>query len=515
VTEIIISVLAGLVVGGAVCFPLGIRYRKQVSEREISSAEEEGRRIINEAIKSAETKKKEALLEAKEEILKNRSEHEKEVKERRSELQRQENRLQQKEENLDRKTEAIEKKEDALAQKHQQVDRETEEIKTIKRSQTEVLERISGFTAEEAKHYLIEQVESEVTHETALKIKEVEARMKEESDIRAREVVAQAIQRCAADSVAEMTVSVVALPNDEMKGRIIGREGRNIRTIETLTGVDLIIDDTPEAITVSCFEPVRREVARLALEKLISDGRIHPTHIEEMVEKARREVDAVIKAEGERAVFETGVRNLHPELVKMLGRLHYRTSYGQNVLQHSIEVSHIAGMMAMELGADAQAAKRAGLLHDLGKSVDHEMEGTHVQLGVEFARKYKEKEDIIHAIEAHHNDVEAHTVVACLVQAADAISAARPGARRENLENYIKRLQQLEEITGSHPGVEKSFAIQAGREVRVMVKPDQISEDEMVILARDLAKKIEEEMEYPGQIKVHLIRETKAVEYAK
>ncbi|WP_312634398.1 ribonuclease Y [Oscillibacter sp.] len=514
-TEIIISVLAGLVVGGAVCFPLGIRYRKQVSEREISSAEEEGRRIINEAIKSAETKKKEALLEAKEEILKNRSEHEKEVKERRSELQRQENRLQQKEENLDRKTEAIEKKEDALAQKHQQVDRETEEIKTIKRSQTEVLERISGFTAEEAKHYLIEQVESEVTHETALKIKEVEARMKEESDIRAREVVAQAIQRCAADSVAEMTVSVVALPNDEMKGRIIGREGRNIRTIETLTGVDLIIDDTPEAITVSCFEPVRREVARLALEKLISDGRIHPTHIEEMVEKARREVDAVIKAEGERAVFETGVRNLHPELVKMLGRLHYRTSYGQNVLQHSIEVSHIAGMMAMELGADAQAAKRAGLLHDLGKSVDHEMEGTHVQLGVEFARKYKEKEDIIHAIEAHHNDVEAHTVVACLVQAADAISAARPGARRENLENYIKRLQQLEEITGSHPGVEKSFAIQAGREVRVMVKPDQISEDEMVILARDLAKKIEEEMEYPGQIKVHLIRETKAVEYAK
>ncbi|WP_293010254.1 MULTISPECIES: ribonuclease Y [unclassified Oscillibacter] len=514
-TEIIVSVLAGLVVGGAVCFPLGIRYRKQVSEREISSAEEEGRRIINEAIKSAETKKKEALLEAKEEILKNRSEHEKEVKERRSELQRQENRLQQKEENLDRKTEAIEKKEDALAQKHQQVDRETEEIKTIKRSQTEVLERISGFTAEEAKHYLIEQVESEVTHETALKIKEVEARMKEESDTRAREVVAQAIQRCAADSVAEMTVSVVALPNDEMKGRIIGREGRNIRTIETLTGVDLIIDDTPEAITVSCFEPVRREVARLALEKLISDGRIHPTHIEEMVEKARREVDAVIKAEGERAVFETGVRNLHPELVKMLGRLHYRTSYGQNVLQHSIEVSHIAGMMAMELGADAQAAKRAGLLHDLGKSVDHEMEGTHVQLGVEFARKYKEKEDIIHAIEAHHNDVEAHTVVACLVQAADAISAARPGARRENLENYIKRLQQLEEITGSHPGVEKSFAIQAGREVRVMVKPDQISEDEMVILARDLAKKIEEEMEYPGQIKVHLIRETKAVEYAK
>ena len=513
--QTIIAALIGAVVGGAVCFPLGIRYRKNVSEREISSAEEEGKRIINEAIKSAETKKKEALLEAKEEILKNRSEYEKEVKERRTELQRQENRLQQKEENIDRKTETIEKKEDALAQKHQQLDKETEEIQTIKRSQTELLERISGFTADEAKNYLIAQVESEVTHETALKIKEVESRMKEECDSRAREVVAQAIQRCAADSVAEMTVSVVPLPNDEMKGRIIGREGRNIRTIETLTGVDLIIDDTPEAITVSCFEPVRREVARLALEKLIADGRIHPTHIEEMVEKARREVDAVIKSEGERAVFETGVRNLHPELVKMLGRLHYRTSYGQNVLQHSIEVSHIAGMMATELGADAQTAKRAGLLHDLGKSVDHEMEGTHVQLGVEFARKYKEKDDIIHAIEAHHNDVEPHTVVACLVQAADAISAARPGARRENLENYIKRLQQLEEITGSYPGVDKAYAIQAGREVRVMVKPEQVSEDEMVILARDLAKKIEEEMEYPGQIKVHLIRETKVVEYAK
>lgn len=513
--QTIVTILIGLVVGGAVFFPLGIRYRKNVSEKEISSAEEEGKRIVNEAIKSAETKKKEALLEAKEEILKNRSEYEKEVKERRSDLQRQENRLQQKEENLDRKTESIEKKEEALAQKYAQLDKEAEEVKTIKQSQTQILERISGFTVEEAKKYLISQVESEVTHETALKIKEVESRMYEECDIRAREVVAQAIQRCAADSVAEMTVSVVALPNDEMKGRIIGREGRNIRTIETLTGVDLIIDDTPEAITVSCFEPVRREVARLALEKLISDGRIHPTHIEEMVEKARREVDAVIKSEGERAVFETGVRNLHPELVKMLGRLHYRTSYGQNVLQHSIEVSHIAGMMAVELGADVVAAKRAGLLHDLGKSIDHEMEGTHVQLGVEFARKYKEKDDIIHAIEAHHNDVEPRTIVACLVQAADAISAARPGARRENLENYIKRLQQLEEITGSYPGVDKAYAIQAGREVRVMVKPEQVSEDEMVILARDLAKKIEEEMEYPGQIKVHVLRETKVVEYAK
>ncbi len=513
--QAIVTGVIALVVGLVIGFPLGIRYRKNVSEKEISSAEEEGKRIINEAIKSAETKKKEALLEAKEEILKNRSEYEKEEKSRRADLQRQENRLQQKEENLDRKTEAIEKKEESLVQKHAALDKENEEIKVIKRSQTEMLERISGFTAEEAKQYLIDQVEAEVTHETALKIKEVESRMKEECEARAREVVAQAIQRCAADQVAEMTVSVVPLPNDEMKGRIIGREGRNIRTIETLTGVDLIIDDTPEAITVSCFEPVRREIARLALEKLIADGRIHPTHIEEMVEKARREVDATIKAEGERAVFECGVRNLHPELVKMLGRLHYRTSYGQNVLQHSIEVSHIAGMMAAELGADVQAAKRAGLLHDLGKSVDHEMEGTHVALGVEFARKYKEREDIIHAIEAHHNDVEPRTIIACLVQAADAISAARPGARRENLENYIKRLEQLETITGTYPGVDKAYAIQAGREVRVMVKPEQVSEDQMVILARELAKKIEEEMEYPGQIKVHVLRETKVVEYAK
>ena len=513
-TEAIIGVIA-LVIGCVVGFPLGIRHRKNVSEREISSAEEEAKRIINDAIKSAESKKREAMLEAKEEILKSRSEYEKEEKSRRADLQRQENRLQQKEENLDRKMETIEKKEESLAQKHAILDKENEEIKIIKRSQTEMLERISGFTADEAKQYLIDQVEAEVTHETALKIKEVESRMKEECEARAREVVAQAIQRCAADQVAEMTVSVVPLPNDEMKGRIIGREGRNIRTIETLTGVDLIIDDTPEAITVSCFEPVRREVARLALEKLISDGRIHPTHIEEMVEKARREVDAVIKSEGERVVFECGVRNLHPELVKMLGRLHYRTSYGQNVLQHSVEVSHIAGMMAADLGADVQAAKRAGLLHDLGKSIDHELEGTHVALGVEFARKYKENEEIIHAIEAHHNDVEPRTIIACLVQAADAISAARPGARRENLENYIKRLEQLETITGSYPGVDKAFAIQAGREVRVMVKPEVVNEDQMVILARDLAKKIEEEMEYPGQIKVHVLRETKVVEYAK
>ena len=510
--------IIGLVIGCVAGFLLGIWYRKskaKEAEAKIANADEEALRIVNDAIKSAETKKKEMLLEAKEEILRSRSEYEKEEKSRRADLQRQENRLQQKEENLDRKTEAMEKKEEALAQKHAAMDRENEEIKLIKQSQTAMLEKISGFTVEEAKKYLIDQVESEVTHETALKIKEVESRMKEECETRAREVVAQAIQRCAADQVAEMTVSVVPLPNDEMKGRIIGREGRNIRTIETLTGVDLIIDDTPEAITVSCFEPVRREVARLALEKLIADGRIHPTHIEEMVAKARREVDAVIKSEGERAVLETGVRGLHPELVKLLGRLHYRTSYGQNVLQHSIEVAHLAGMMAAELGADVATAKRAGLLHDIGKAVDHELEGTHVALGVEFLRKYHEREDVIHAVQAHHNDVEPQTVVACLVQAADAISAARPGARRENIENYIKRLEKLEEITGSYPGVETSYAIQAGREVRVMVKPEQVSEDDMVILARELAKRIESELEYPGQIKVHVLRETKVIEYAK
>ena len=514
IPSLVIGLAAGLFIGILAC----ILYRNKKAKDDkakIANAEEEALRIINDAIKSAESKKREATLEAKEEILRSRKEYEKEEKERRADLQKQERRLQQKEENIDRKTDAIEKKEEALAQKHAALDKENEEIKIIKRSQTEMLERISGFTADEAKKYLIEQVESEVTHETALKIKEIEARAKDEADQYAREIVASAIQRCAADHVAEITVSVVPLPNDEMKGRIIGREGRNIRTIETLTGVDLIIDDTPEAITVSCFEPVRREVARLALEKLIADGRIHPTHIEEMVAKARREVDAVIKSEGERAVLETGVRGLHPELVKMLGRLHYRTSYGQNVLQHSIEVAHLAGMMAAELGADVATAKRAGLLHDIGKAVDHELEGTHVALGVEFLRKYHEREDVIHAVQAHHNDVEPQTVVACLVQAADAISAARPGARRENIENYIKRLEKLEEITGSYPGVGTSYAIQAGREVRVMVKPEQVSEDDMVILARELAKRIESELEYPGQIKVHVLRETKVIEYAK
>ena len=514
IPSLVIGLAAGLFIGILACILYRNKKAKDDKEK-IANAEEEALRIINDAIKSAESKKREATLEAKEEILRSRKEYEKEEKERRADLQKQERRLQQKEENIDRKTDAIEKKEEALAQKHAALDKENEEIKIIKRSQTEMLERISGFTADEAKKYLIEQVESEVTHETALKIKEIEARAKDEADQYAREIVASAIQRCAADHVAEITVSVVPLPNDEMKGRIIGREGRNIRTIETLTGVDLIIDDTPEAITVSCFEPVRREVARLALEKLIADGRIHPTHIEEMVAKARREVDAVIKSEGERAVLETGVRGLHPELVKLLGRLHYRTSYGQNVLQHSIEVAHLAGMMAAELGADVATAKRAGLLHDIGKAVDHELEGTHVALGVEFLRKYHEREDVIHAVQAHHNDVEPQTVVACLVQAADAISAARPGARRENIENYIKRLEKLEEITGSYPGVETSYAIQAGREVRVMVKPEQVSEDDMVILARELAKRIESELESPGQIKVHVLRETKVIEYAK
>ena len=504
-------IIAALVVG---CI-LGGLYRKKVSEREIGSAEEKAKQIINDAYKSAESKRRETLLEAKEEIHKSRTEYEREVKERRAELQKQERRLQQKEETLDRKTDTLDKKTDALNQKIAAIDTKQNEINQLKKTQMELLEKISGYTVEEAKAFLINSLKDDVVHEQALMVKEVEAQYKDEADTRAREIIATAIQRCAADHASEVTVSVVPLPNDEMKGRIIGREGRNIRAIETLTGCDLIIDDTPEAITVSCFEPVRREVARLALEKLIADGRIHPTHIEEMVEKARREVDAVIRSEGERAVLETGVRGIHPELQKLLGRLHYRTSYGQNVLQHSIEVSHIAGMMAAELGADVQTAKRAGLLHDIGKAVDHEMEGTHVSLGVEFCRKYREKEDVLHAIQAHHGDVECKTLVACLVQAADAISAARPGARRENLENYIKRLEKLEEITSSYPGVEKSYAIQAGREVRVMVKPEQVSEDQMVILARELAHRIENELEYPGQIKVHVLRETKAVEYAK
>ena len=506
----VVAVLA-FVLGGL----FGYQRRRATAEREIGSAEEEAKRIVNEAYKSAESKKREALVEAKEEILKARNEYEREEKERRADLQKQERRLQQKEENLDRKTENMERKEEHLSNRLAKLEATQAEAEEIKQSQMEVLERISGFTAEEAKNYLINQLAEEVTHESAMKVREIEAQFKEEADTRAKEILSLAIQRCAADHVAEATVSVVPLPNDEMKGRIIGREGRNIRTLETMTGVDLIIDDTPEAITVSCFDPVRREIARIALEKLIQDGRIHPTRIEEMVEKAKREVDATIKAEGERAVFETNVHGLHPELVKLLGRMHYRTSYGQNVLNHSIEVSHIAGLLAAEIGANVAEAKRAGLLHDLGKSIDHEVEGSHVTIGVELAKKYRESEGVIHAIHAHHNDVEPKTIVACLVQAADAISAARPGARRENLENYIKRLEMLEEITSSFPGVEKSFAIQAGREVRIMVKPEVVSEDQMVLLARDIAKKIEDELEYPGQIKVHLLRETKAIEYAK
>ncbi|MCI8423090.1 MAG: ribonuclease Y [Lawsonibacter sp.] len=511
----IIAAILGLAAGALIGVFVGWNRRKATAEREIGSAEAEATRIVNDAYKSAESKKREALVEAKEEILKARTEHEKEVKDRRADLQRQEHRLQQKEENLDRKTENIEKKEEQLSAKLAKLEATQAEAEQIKRGHLEMLERISGFTAEEAKSYLLKQLEEDVTHESAMKVKEIETRFKEEADTKAREIISLAIQRCAADHVSEATVSVVPLPNDEMKGRIIGREGRNIRTLETLTGVDLIIDDTPEAITVSCFDPVRREIARLALEKLILDGRIHPARIEEMVEKSKREVDAVIKAEGERAIFETNVHGLHPELVKLLGRMRYRTSYGQNVLNHSIEVSHMAGLLAAEIGANVTEAKRAGLLHDLGKSIDHEVEGSHVQIGVELARKYRESENVIHAIHAHHNDVEPKTVVACLVQAADAISAARPGARRENLENYIKRLEMLEEITSSFPGVEKSFAIQAGREVRIMVKPEVVSEDQMVLLARDIAKKIEDELEYPGQIKVHLLRETKAIEYAK
>ena len=507
----IVLAFAALVVG----FVLGFLYRKKVSEREISSAEEEAKRIINESIKSAESKKKEALLEAKEEIHRNRSEYEREEKERRSELKKQEHRLQQKEEALDRKTDAIEKKTDSLNAKIAAIEQQQQEVASLKKSQLEMLEKISGFSTEEAKVYLINTVKDDCTHEMAMKVKEIEQQMKDDADELAKEIISTAIQRCAADHSSEITVSVVPLPNDEMKGRIIGREGRNIRSIETLTGCDLIIDDTPEAITVSGFDPVRREVARLALEKLIQDGRIHPARIEEMVAKAQREVNATVKSEGERAMLETGIHNLNPEIVKLLGRMRYRTSYGQNVLNHSIEVSHIAGLLASELGVDVNTAKRAGLLHDIGKSIDHEVEGSHVTIGVDILRKYKESEDVIHAVEAHHNDVEPHTVVACLVQAADAISASRPGARRENIENYVKRLEKLEEISRSFPGIASSYAIQAGREIRIMVKPEEVSEDQMVLLARDIAKKIESEMTYPGQIKVHVLRETKAVDYAK
>ena len=511
----VVIIVACVVVAAAAGIAVGIVYRKKVAEATIGSAQQEATRIVNDAVSKAESKKKEAILEAKDEIHRQRNELEKELRERRSEVQRQERRLSQKEESLDRKMENIEKKDEQLNNKIKAADKKAEEIELVKRSQIEMLEKISGFNKEQAKDYLLKTLESDLVHEKAVKVMEYEQKTKDEADEKAREIIATAIQRCTADHSADATVSVVALPNDEMKGRIIGREGRNIRTLETITGVDLIIDDTPEAITVSCFDPVRREIARLTLEKLIADGRIHPTRIEELYEKSKREVEHTIKQTGERAAIDAGVNGIHPELIKQLGKLKYRTSYGQNVLNHSLEVSYLSGLMAAELGADVKTAKRAGLLHDIGKALDHEMEGSHIELGVEYAKKYKENDSVVHAIEAHHGDVEAKTIVACLVQAADAISAARPGARRENLQNYIKRLEKLEEITNSFPCVEKSYAIQAGREVRIMVKPDAVSDDEMVLVARDIVKKIEDELEYPGQIKVNVIRENRVIDVAK
>ena len=511
----VIIILACVVVSLALGVLIGIIYRKKVGEAAIGSANQEATRIVNEAVSKAESVKKEKILEAKDEIHKQRSEVERELRERRSEVQRQERRLNQKEESLDKKTENLEKKEEVLSDKIKAAEKKEEEIESLKRSQLEMLERISGFTKEQAKDYLLKTLEDDLTHEKALKVMDFEQRTRDESDTLAREIIATAIQRCAADHSAEATVSVVALPNDEMKGRIIGREGRNIRTLETITGVDLIIDDTPEAITISCFDPVRREVARRTLEKLIADGRVHPARIEELFEKSRKEVEHTIRQAGERAAIDAGVNGIHPELIKQLGKLKFRTSYGQNVLNHSLEVSYIAGLMAAELGADVKLAKRAGLLHDIGKALDHEMEGSHIELGVEYAKKFKENDQVVHAIQAHHGDVEAKTVVACLVQAADAVSAARPGARRENLQNYIKRLEKLEEISNSFAGVDKSFAIQAGREIRIMVKPEAVTDDQMVLVARDIAKKIEDELEYPGQIKVNVVRESRAVDFAK
>lgn len=511
----IVLIAVAAVVGIAVGAIVGVAYRKKVAEAEIGSAEQEAKRIVTDAMKTAEAKKKEAILEGKDEVHRLRNEAERELSDRRKEVQRQERRIQQKEETLDKKLDNIEVKEEKVAKKMKEAESKLLEVETIKKSQFEMLERISGYTVEQAKSYLLSQLEQELSHEKSLKIMEYEQQLKDESEKKARNIISLAIQRLAAEQVAEATVSVVPLPNDEMKGRIIGREGRNIRAIETLTGVDLIIDDTPEAITLSSFEPVRREIARLSLEKLISDGRIHPARVEEMVDKARREVEQTIKHEGERAVLESGVNGIHPELVKLLGRLRYRTSYGQNVLNHSLEVAYLSGIIASELGMDPTVAKRAGLLHDIGKALDHEIEGSHIEIGVDMARKYKESDAVIHAIHAHHGDVEAKTVVACIVQAADAISAARPGARRENLENYIKRLQKLEEVASSFDGVDTSFAIQAGREIRIMVKPEVVTDDNMASLARDICKKIEEDLEYPGQIKVNIIRESRAIDFAK
>lgn len=506
----IIAAIVGIIIGVVVMF-----IYCSASKQTLNDAKREADIIKNEAEEAAAQKKREALLEAKEEIHKNRADLEREIKERRSEMQKTERRLTQKEETLDRKTDAAEKKSEELNRKLANIQKSRDEAEQYKQQQLERLESISGLTREEAKEFLVNSIEQEAQHDAAIKLRDIQQQTKDEAEKYAREIISSAIQRCAADHVAEATVSVVPLPNDEMKGRIIGREGRNIRTLETLTGVDLIIDDTPEAITLSCFDPVRREIARLTLEKLIIDGRIHPARIEEMVEKSRREVEQVIKQEGERAVLETGVHGLHPELIKLLGRMRYRTSYGQNVLQHSIEVSHIAGILAGELGVNATQAKRAGLLHDIGKAVDREMEGSHVDIGVDLCKRYREHADIIHAVQAHHGDIEAKTLVACLVQAADAISAARPGARRENLEAYIKRLEKLEEIANTTPGVSSSYAIQAGREIRIIVNPDQVSDSKMILLSRDIAKKIENELEYPGQIKINMIRETRAIEYAK
>ena len=512
---VIIAIVATFVIVAPLAWKFAISYRIKVYEAKIGTAEEKAREIIDEALKTAETKKREALLEAKEESLKSKNEFERETKERRAELQRYEKRVLTKEETLDRKTEALEKKEARLSVKEMELDKTRHEVEEFHAKQLQELEKISGLTSEQAKEYLLKTVEEDVKHETAILIKELENKAKEEADKKAKEYVVTAIQRCAADHVAETTISVVQLPNDEMKGRIIGREGRNIRTLETMTGVDLIIDDTPEAVILSAFDPIRREVARIALEKLIVDGRIHPARIEEMVEKAQKEVEVMIREAGEAATLEVSVHGIHPELVKLLGKMKFRTSYGQNALKHSVEVSIIAGLLASEIGVDVRLAKRAGLLHDIGKSVDHEIEGTHVQIGIDLCRKYKESAIVINAVGAHHGDEEFQSLIACIVQAADTISAARPGARRETLETYTNRLKQLEDITNGFKGVDKSFAIQAGREVRVMVVPDQISDADMVLLARDLSKRIEDELEYPGQIKVNLIRESRVTDYAK
>ena len=517
--QIIIPVLIGAVIAaiiaGFIAHSAGRSYERKQYDSKVGSAEEKAREIIDEALKTAETKKKEALLEVKEESLKTKNELEKETKERRAEISKYEKRVLSKEETLDRKIEAVEKRDSNITRKEEELGKQKQKVEELEKKRQQELERISGLTSEQAKEYLLKTVEDEVKHDTAVMIKTLESRAKEEADKKAKEIVVNAIQRCAADHVAETTISVVQLPNDEMKGRIIGREGRNIRTLETLTGVELIIDDTPEAVVLSGFDPVRREVARIALEKLILDGRIHPARIEEMVEKAQKEVETLIKEEGEAATLEVGVHGIHPELVRLLGKLRFRTSYGQNVLKHSIEVAQLTGLLAGELGLDVKMAKRAGLLHDIGKAVDHEMEGSHIQLGVDLCRRYKESALVINAVEAHHGDVEPESLIACLVQAADTISAARPGARRETLETYTNRLKQLEDITNSFKGVEKSFAIQAGREVRVMVVPEVVSDSDMVIMARDISKQIEDQMEYPGQIKVSIVRESRAVDYAK